>query len=49
MPVWLRKFYIKKIEEALNAKKKAQEEASKKTKSTKSPKSISKPSFVKKR
>ncbi len=49
MPVWLRKFYIKKIEEALNAKKAAQEEQAKKSKSKNSPKSISKPSFVKKR
>lgn len=46
MPVWLRKFYIKKIEEALKAKKKAEEDATKKSTNTKS---IPKPSFAKKR
>jgi hypothetical protein len=35
MPIWLRKFYYKKIEEALIERKKAQEES---VKSTKKPK-----------
>jgi|TARA_R100000005_G_C4962053_1_gene178335 hypothetical protein len=32
MPVWLRTFYIKKIEKILNDQNKAQEEANKKAK-----------------
>jgi len=39
MPVWLRKFYYKKIEEALKKQKEAQE---KQTKNTNKPK-VSKP------
>jgi len=34
MPTWLRKFYFKKTEEALKAESKANEEATKKSKST---------------
>ena len=40
MPVWLRKFYYKKMEEALSKQKEAQTKASKKTSKPK----ISRPS-----
>jgi hypothetical protein len=35
MPVWLRKFYYKKTEEAMKAKKKASETQTKKSKTQK--------------
>jgi hypothetical protein len=35
MPIWLRKFYYKKIQEALTEKKKAQEDSAKNIKKPK--------------
>jgi hypothetical protein len=47
MPIWLRKFYYKKIEEVVQRQKEQQSKALKKNQKT--PMNIDKPSFVSKR
>ena len=48
MPVWLRNFYYKKLETAIKEKNKAEEDATKKAKSSSAPK-VKAPPVVKKR